>query len=378
MRLIHAVRELAAETGDPDRDRRPATPTSTARATFVREADIAYDLGPASARPYLDLAVLERALVETGADAAWVGWGFVAEDPAFAELCEKIGVTFIGPSAGRDAQARRQDRREADRRGGRRAGRAVEPRRGRDPGRRAWRAAAEIGYPLMLKATAGGGGRGIRVVTQRGRARRRLRAHQPGGRAGVRQRRRVPGAPGHRRPARRGPGDRRRPGHRVGARRARLLGAAAQPEGHRGVGVAGARPRAGRRAEGVGRAAGRRGRLPRRGDRRVPLPPRRPAVRVPRGQHPAAGRAPDHRGRPPGSTWSRRSCTWPRAAGSRASRRPSAGTPSRPGSTPRTPTATSRRRPGRIARLDLPGRARASGWTPASARATPSRPTSTR
>ena len=43
--------------------------------------------------------MLERALVETGADAAWVGWGFVAEDPAFAELCEKIGVTFIGPSA---------------------------------------------------------------------------------------------------------------------------------------------------------------------------------------------------------------------------------------------------------------------------------------
>ena len=68
-------------------------------ATFVREADVAYSLGPASARPYLDHAVLERALVETGADAAWVGWGFVAEDPAFAELCERIGVTFIGPSA---------------------------------------------------------------------------------------------------------------------------------------------------------------------------------------------------------------------------------------------------------------------------------------
>ena len=43
--------------------------------------------------------MLEKALLETGADAAWVGWGFVAEDPAFAELCERIGVTFIGPSA---------------------------------------------------------------------------------------------------------------------------------------------------------------------------------------------------------------------------------------------------------------------------------------
>ena len=56
-------------------------------APFAREADLAYCLGPASARPYLDLAALERALVETGADAAWAGWGFVAEDPNFAQLC---------------------------------------------------------------------------------------------------------------------------------------------------------------------------------------------------------------------------------------------------------------------------------------------------
>ena len=105
----------------------PSTPTLTGRATFVREADLAYPLGPASARPYLDLAVLEQALIETKADAAWVGWGFVAEDPAFAELCEKVGVTFIGPERGGDAQARRQDRRQADRRGGRGPGRAVEP-----------------------------------------------------------------------------------------------------------------------------------------------------------------------------------------------------------------------------------------------------------
>src|SRR5258708_34039920 len=98
MRLIHAVRDLAAETGA--RIETVALHTDVDRtATFVREADIAYDLGPASARPYLDLEVLGRALVETGADAAWVGWGFVAEDPAFAELCEKVGVTFVGPSA---------------------------------------------------------------------------------------------------------------------------------------------------------------------------------------------------------------------------------------------------------------------------------------
>ena len=97
MRLIHAVRDLNAETGA--RIETVALYTDVDRAAmFVREADIAYGLGPASARPYLDLKVLERALVETKADAAWVGWGFVAEDPAFAELCERVGVTFVGPS----------------------------------------------------------------------------------------------------------------------------------------------------------------------------------------------------------------------------------------------------------------------------------------
>src|SRR5690606_27801073 len=90
MRLIHAVRDIAAETGT--RIETVALHTDVDRgATFVREADLSYDLGPASARPYLDLKALERALVETGADAAWVGWRFVAEDPAFAELCEQHG-----------------------------------------------------------------------------------------------------------------------------------------------------------------------------------------------------------------------------------------------------------------------------------------------
>src|SRR6185437_6757039 len=97
MRLIHAVRELAAETGT--RIETVALYTDADRsATFVREADLGYDLGPAAARPYLDLAVLERALRESAADAAWVGWGFVAKDPAFAELCERLGVTFVGPT----------------------------------------------------------------------------------------------------------------------------------------------------------------------------------------------------------------------------------------------------------------------------------------
>nr|WP_210743849.1 carboxyl transferase domain-containing protein [Nocardia cerradoensis] len=163
MRLIHAVRDLAAATArqietvalytDVDRN-----------ATFVREADIAYDLGPASARPYLDLKALEKALVTTKADAAWVGWGFVAEDPAFAELCEHIGITFIGPSP--DAM-----RKLGDKIGAKliaeEVGVPVAPwsRGAVETLDAAVAAAGDIGYPLMLKATAGGGGRGIRVIT---------------------------------------------------------------------------------------------------------------------------------------------------------------------------------------------------------------------
>jgi acetyl/propionyl-CoA carboxylase alpha subunit/acetyl-CoA carboxylase carboxyltransferase component len=162
MRLIHAVRDLSAQTGTPVET--VALYTDVDRtATFVREADLAYPLGLAAARPYLDYAVLERALVETGADAAWVGWGFVAEDPVFAELCEKVGVTFIGP----DAEAMRK---LGDKIGAKliaeEVGVPVAPwSRGAVATLDDALAAADgIGYPLMLKATAGGGGRGIRMV----------------------------------------------------------------------------------------------------------------------------------------------------------------------------------------------------------------------
>ncbi|HEY6798011.1 MAG TPA: carboxyl transferase domain-containing protein [Kineosporiaceae bacterium] len=163
MRLIHTTRELNLRGGHALQT--IALHTEGEReAMFVREADHAYNLGPAAARPYLDLAVLERALLATGADAAWVGWGFVAEDPAFAELCERIGVVFIGPGP------------EAMRRLGDKIGAKLLAEEAGVPVA-AWsngpvgdlEAAVEharrIGYPLMLKAAAGGGGRGIRVVT---------------------------------------------------------------------------------------------------------------------------------------------------------------------------------------------------------------------
>ncbi len=162
MRLIHAVRDLNAGGEGPIQTVALHT-EGESRAMFVREADLSYDLGPASARPYLDLAVLERALTETGADAVWPGWGFVAEDPAFVDLCDRIGVTFIGPSA--EAM-----RRLGDKIGSKliaeEVGVPVAPwsRGAVDTLEGALASAEEIGYPLMLKATAGGGGRGIRMV----------------------------------------------------------------------------------------------------------------------------------------------------------------------------------------------------------------------
>ncbi|MBV6725997.1 ATP-binding protein [Nocardioides daeguensis] len=166
MRLIHAVRDINARpTSGNEQIRTIALHTDVdAGSAFVREADEAYLLGAAADRPYLDLAVLERALTASGADAAWVGWGFVAEDPAFAELCARLGVTFIGPGA--EAM-----RRLGDKIGSKliaeEVGVPVAPwsRGGVDSLEAALASAERIGYPLMLKATAGGGGRGIRKVT---------------------------------------------------------------------------------------------------------------------------------------------------------------------------------------------------------------------
>ena len=81
-------------------------------AMFVREADEAVCIGPATfvddgrrKNGYLDFAALERALVDTRADAVWVGWGFVAEQPEFVERCEQLGIVFVGPRLVGDAAA---------------------------------------------------------------------------------------------------------------------------------------------------------------------------------------------------------------------------------------------------------------------------------
>ncbi|MFP5415854.1 MAG: carboxyl transferase domain-containing protein [Actinomycetes bacterium] len=164
MRLIHAVRDINAEDPANAPIATIALYTDAERsAMFAREADEAFPLGPASERPYLNHDLLARVLTEARADAVWVGWGFVAEDAAFADLVESLGITFIGPTG--EAM-----RKLGDKIGSKliaeEVGVPVAPwsRGGVDTLDAALEAAEQIGYPLMLKATAGGGGRGIRKV----------------------------------------------------------------------------------------------------------------------------------------------------------------------------------------------------------------------
>jgi acetyl/propionyl-CoA carboxylase alpha subunit len=163
VRLIRAVRELNAEHGTETRVIALHTEAER-RATFVRAADEAVVLRETGeGSPYLDHRELARALRASRADAAWVGWGFVAEDPAFAQLCADLGVVFIGPSpeAMRLLGAKIEAKLLAEKTGVPVAPWSRGPVEDLDDGRRH---AAVIGYPLIVKARSGGGGRGIRVV----------------------------------------------------------------------------------------------------------------------------------------------------------------------------------------------------------------------
>jgi acetyl/propionyl-CoA carboxylase alpha subunit/acetyl-CoA carboxylase carboxyltransferase component len=163
MRFIRAVRELNAEHGWGIRVIALHTEAER-RATFVRAADEAVLLRETGAgSPYLDHEELARALRTSRADAAWVGWGFVAEDPAFAELCASLGVVFIGPppEAMRLLGAKVEAKILAEQTGVPVAPWSGGPVETLEEGRRS---AAAIGYPLIVKSRSGGGGRGIRIV----------------------------------------------------------------------------------------------------------------------------------------------------------------------------------------------------------------------
>jgi acetyl-CoA carboxylase biotin carboxylase subunit len=132
-------------------------------ALHVRYADEAYPIGPAPAREsYLNIGRIIDVARRSGADAIHPGYGFLAENPEFAQACLEAGIAFIGPSPA--AIAAMGDKVEARRRM-QAAGVPVIP--GTEAGLRDEElvaAATAIGYPLLVKAAAGGGGKGMRIV----------------------------------------------------------------------------------------------------------------------------------------------------------------------------------------------------------------------
>ena len=132
-------------------------------ALHVRHAEEAVRIGPPPAgKSYLDVEALIDAAKETGAEAVHPGYGFLAENAAFAAACREAGLTFVGPSA---EAIQKMGNKSAARRLAREAKVPVVP--GSDDASSADEAAQTaggIGYPIMVKAAAGGGGRGIRVA----------------------------------------------------------------------------------------------------------------------------------------------------------------------------------------------------------------------
>jgi acetyl-CoA carboxylase biotin carboxylase subunit len=157
VRIIRACREMGIEPvavySDVDR-----------RALHVRKADLCEYLGPAQAsESYLNIPRILEAARRSGAEAIHPGYGFLSENPAFARDCRDAGIVFIGPSPesmemlGSKTRARQKMKA---------ANVAVVP--GTDRGlasvAEALTLAESIGYPVMLKAAAGGGGKGMRLV----------------------------------------------------------------------------------------------------------------------------------------------------------------------------------------------------------------------
>jgi len=160
VRVMRTCRELGLGTvavfSDVDRD-----------ALHVLLADEAYPIGPApAAESYLNIEKIVSAAKSAGADAVHPGYGFLAENAAFAEACAAAGLTFIGPppSAIRAMGDKIAARRLARELGVPTVPGTLEPVTGEDAARTA---AREVGYPIMIKAAMGGGGKGMRLVRLR-------------------------------------------------------------------------------------------------------------------------------------------------------------------------------------------------------------------
>ncbi|MGW4826624.1 acetyl-CoA carboxylase biotin carboxylase subunit [Amycolatopsis japonica] len=176
VRVIRACRDLGVGTV-------AVYSEADAGSMHVSLADEAVCIGPAAARrSYLSIPHVIGAAVKTGAEAIHPGYGFLSEDPFFAEICAENGITFIGPppqvmsQVGDKAIARRLMSE---------AGLPVlpgtaEPVASLDE---ALRVAGEIGFPVVVKAVAGGGGRGISVAATVNELREGYRAARAGAQA---------------------------------------------------------------------------------------------------------------------------------------------------------------------------------------------------
>jgi acetyl-CoA carboxylase, biotin carboxylase subunit len=156
LRVIRACQELeipaVAVYSDADSE-----------ALHTRHADEAVNIGPPPAgKSYLSIEALLQAAKETGAEAIHPGYGFLAENAGFAAACRAADITFIGPSA---EAIEKMGNKSAARRIALDAGVPVVPgSEGPASADEALETAEDIGYPVMVKAAAGGGGRGIRVA----------------------------------------------------------------------------------------------------------------------------------------------------------------------------------------------------------------------
>jgi acetyl-CoA carboxylase, biotin carboxylase subunit len=156
LRVIRACQELeipaVAVYSDADSE-----------ALHTRHADEAVNIGPPPAgKSYLNIEALLEAAKETGAEAIHPGYGFLAENARFAAACRAANITFIGPSA---EAIEKMGNKSAARQIALDAGVPVVPgSEGPASADEALETAKDIGYPVMVKAAAGGGGRGIRVA----------------------------------------------------------------------------------------------------------------------------------------------------------------------------------------------------------------------
>ena len=157
VRIIRAARDLGIKTVQ-------AYSEADADQLAVKIADEAVEIGPPqAAKSYLNIEVVVAAAKSAGADAVHPGYGFLAESAAFADAVAEAGMVFVGP----DAQTiRTMGDKVAAREAAAAAGVPTVPgSAGRiDSVADAKRLAAEFGYPVMIKAAAGGGGRGIRIA----------------------------------------------------------------------------------------------------------------------------------------------------------------------------------------------------------------------